>query len=237
MTRIDTVFFDIGGVCLTNGWDSDARQAAARQFSLDVDELDLRHQTQADAFERGERSLDAYLDHVIFDRPRSFPREAFITFMHAQSQPHESVLRLARHLVSGGCYRLATINNESRELNRHRIETFGLRDIFGAFFSSCYVGVRKPDARIYEIALDVMRAEPSTSLFVDDREENATAARRIGMHAIHVTDLAHLREQLVEVGVEIPVSGPASKARRSKGGERPRGVETAARVEGRCRSV
>ena len=202
MTRFETIFFDVGGVCLTNGWDTSARRSAALHFSLDLEEFEERHQALVDALERDERSLDGSLDHVVFHRHRSFSREGFTTFMQAQSQPHGSVLSLIRSLASAGSYRLATINNESRALNRYRIDTFRLRDLFSAFFSSCYLGVRKPAARIYEIALDVMQAAPTTSLFVDDREENVEGARALGIHAIHVTDLRGLAEQLMQAGVE-----------------------------------
>ena len=210
MNRIVTIFFDIGGVCLTNGWDTRARRSAALQFSLERDEMEERHRVVADALERGEQSLDGYLDYVVFHRRRSFSREAFTTFMQAQSQPHGAVLSLMRNLASAGCYTVAAINNESRELNRYRIDTFRLRDIFCAFFSSCYVGVRKPDARIYEIALNVMQAEPATSLFVDDREENVAGALALGMHTIHVTDVAALPERLLDSGVEVPPPGSVS---------------------------
>lgn len=223
MSHVGMIFWDVGGVCLTNGWDTRARRSAAAHFSLDFEQMEERHQALEDAFERGERSLDTYLDQVIFHRRRAFARTVFIEFMQEQSRPHASVLSLARRLASAGSYRLATINNESRELNRHRIDTFRLHEIFGAFFSSCYVGVRKPDARIYEIALDVMHADPATSVFVDDREENVEGARTLGMRTIHVTDVRNLATQLLCAGVEVP--GPA-----------PACGETAAHEEGLCSS-
>lgn len=223
MSHLATIFFDLGGVCLTNGWDTGARRSAAAHFSLDFKEMEERHQTLEDAFERGERSLDTYLDRVIFHRRRAFSRDAVVEFMLAQSQPHASVLGLIRRLASARSYRLATINNESRELNRHRIDTFRLHEIFGAFFSSCYVGVRKPEARIYEIALDVMQADPATSVFVDDREENVEGARTLGMRTLHVTDVRNLATQLLCAGIEVPGAGPVSG-------------ETAAREEGLCSS-
>lgn len=213
MSRTPSIFFDVGGVCLTNGWDAGARLSAAAHFSLDVEEMEERHREVEDAFERGERSLDAYLDHVVFHRRRAFSRGAVVEFMQAQSRPHASVLRLIRRIASTGSYRLATINNESRELNRYRIDTFRLRRIFGAFFSSCYVGVRKPDRRIYRFALDVMQADPATSLFVDDREENVAAAHALGMRTIHVTDLRSLATQLSRAGVEIPGAGGVTRGR------------------------
>ena len=203
MTRLDTLFFDVGGVCLTNGWDTDARLAAASEFLLDVEETEDRHQALADGLERGELSLDVYLDHVVFYRERAFSRDAFRAFMRSRSQPHRASLSLIGRLASGGLYRLATINNESREMNRYRIDTFGLRTMFSAFFSSCYLGVRKPDARIYEIALDVMQAERAASLFVDDREENVAGARAVGLRALHAPEPDRLVEYRRDAGVRI----------------------------------
>ena len=206
MSRINTIFFDVGGVCLTNGWDSRARAAARSHFGIEPDagELEARHAQVVDAFERGTLSLDEYLDRVVFYRSRTFEPAAFMRFMYAQSRPHESVLSLARSLAGARTCRLATINNESRELNRHRIDTFGLEKIFQAFFSSCYLGVAKPDPRIYAIALDVMQADPQASLFVDDRQENVTAARAAGMQTIHLKVPGELSQALRAAGVDVP---------------------------------
>jgi putative hydrolase of the HAD superfamily len=203
MTRLHTLFFDVGGVCLTNGWDTDARLAAASHFVLDVGETEDRHEALADGFERGELSLDAYLGRVVFCRDRPFSRESFIAFMQSRSQPHSASLGVIGRLASNGRYRLATINNESRELNRYRIDTFGLDKLFSAFFSSCYLGVQKPDARIYEIALDVMQTDREASLFVDDREENVAGARAVGLRAVHAPEPGRLVEYLGSAGVTI----------------------------------
>ena len=112
--------------------------------------------------------------------------------MRSRSQPHSASLSAIGRLASNGLYRLATINNESREMNRYRLDTFGLGKMFSAFFSSCYLGVRKPDARIDEIALDVMRADRAASLFVDDREENVAGARAVGLRARLAPELGRL---------------------------------------------
>jgi putative hydrolase of the HAD superfamily len=206
MERIAVAFFDIGGVCLTNGWDAEARAAAKRQFGLadEAGEIEARHADVVEAFERGELSLEEYLDRVVFYRSRSFGREAFIAFMYAQSRPNAPVLGLVRNLAAAGVCRLATINNESRALNRYRIDTFGLAGIFEAFFSSCYLGVTKPDPRIYAIALDVMQTDPARTVFVDDREANVAAARAAGMRTIHMTDPGRLPRALFEAGVDAP---------------------------------
>jgi putative hydrolase of the HAD superfamily len=122
--------------------------------------------------------------------------------MLSQSAPAPDTIALARGLARTGRYRLWTINNESAELNRYRIERFGLGDIFLAFFSSCWIGVLKPARRIYEVALAMSQADPAASVFIDDRERNLEPAGALGMHTIRYTDPARLEQELAALGVE-----------------------------------
>ena len=195
------VFFDIGGVLGTNGWDREQRAGVARHFGLDVAELEDLHGETVAMLEQGRMSLDEYLRCTVFYRPRSFDPAEFKTCMLAQSTPFPESIDLARALARTGRYRLMTINNESDELNRHRLEKFGLRDIFTAFFSSCWLGLLKPAKRIYEVALAMSQAEPEASVFIDDRERNLEPARALGMQAIRFTDAIRLRQELAGLGV------------------------------------
>ena len=195
------IFFDIGGVLGTNGWDREQRAAAARHFGLDVAELEDVHGEAIAMLEQGRMPLDDYLRNTVFNRPRSFQPAEFKACMLAQSAPFPETIDLARALARTGRYRLMTINNESDELNRYRLEQFGLRDIFMVFFSSCWLGLLKPARRIYEVALAMSQAEPDSSLFIDDRERNLEPARDLGMRTIRFTDAARLRQELVGLGV------------------------------------
>jgi len=177
------LFLDVGGVCLTNGWDHVARREAADRFDLDFQETERRHGAMYAEFERGELELDDYLRHVVFFRDRPFSREDFVDFMRGRSRAHADVLELVRRVRDTGTVRLATINNESRMLNEYRIGRFGLDRLFEAFFSSCYLGVRKPSERIFRTALDVLDVDASEALFLDDREENVVGARTVGLRA------------------------------------------------------
>ncbi|HTC25160.1 MAG TPA: HAD family phosphatase [Gemmatimonadales bacterium] len=195
------VFFDIGGVLGSNGWDREQRAAAVRHFNLDATELDDRHDESSPMLEQGRMTLDEYLRSTVFYKRRPFTMEAFKAFMFAQSRPFPDTIDLARALARAGNYRLMTINNESAELNQHRLEQFGLRDIFITFFSSCWVGVMKPARRIYEVALAMSQADPARSVFIDDRERNLVAARDLGMQTIRFTDAPTLRQDLAQLGV------------------------------------
>ncbi|MGH8910950.1 MAG: HAD family hydrolase, partial [Acidimicrobiia bacterium] len=187
MSDIDIAFFDVGGVLLTNGWDSDRRRKACAAYDLDWAEFEDRHQFVADAFETGQLGLAVYLERTVFYRPRDFSPDDFADTMRASSSALPGGLELIRELAATGLT-LATINNESRMLNDHRIHTFGLDEIFQAFFSSCFLGVRKPDEAIYRMAFTVMAREPHRCVFVDDRAVNAEGARATGMRTIHHVD-------------------------------------------------
>jgi putative hydrolase of the HAD superfamily len=197
------IFFDIGGVLGSNGWDREQRAAAAQHFGLDVTEVEDRHGEAVATLEQGRMPLDEYLRCTVFYRPRPFDLAEFKAYMLAQSTPFPETIDLARALARTGRYRLMTINNESAELNQYRLEQFGLRDIFITFFSSCWVGILKPARRIYEVALAMSQAEADDSVFIDDRERNLEPARALGMRAIRFTDALGLRQELAAMGVHI----------------------------------
>jgi putative hydrolase of the HAD superfamily len=198
---ITHLFFDVGGVLGSNGWDREQRAAAAHQFGLEAGELEEMHSEAVAMMELGRTTLDEYLKTAVFYRPRAFTPEEFRQFMFAQSAPHPETIELARALARTGRYRMMTLNNESAELNQHRIELFGIGDIFTAFFSSCWVGVLKPARRIYEVALAMSQARPEASVFIDDRERNLEPARLLGMRTIAFSDAGRLKEELAELGV------------------------------------
>ncbi len=201
MAEIKALFWDVGGVLLTNAWDHTQRDAALQRFQIDRSEFTERHELVVSSFERGKITLDEYLDRVLFYRPRPFSREEFKKFIFSLSQPNEEALAFARQLADSGKYLMGTINNESRELNEYRIERFGMRSIFRLFISSCYVGLRKPEEAIYRLALDVTQQISEQCCFIDDRALNLEVAKRLGMHTIEMDDAAHLRSDLKQLGV------------------------------------
>ncbi|HET9150186.1 MAG TPA: HAD-IA family hydrolase [Gemmatimonadales bacterium] len=194
------IFFDIGGVLGTNGWDGQQRAAARQRFGLEA-EFEDRHAEVAGDWETGLLDLDEYLDCTVFYRPREFTREAFITFMKSQSVPDAEVLALVHRIGAAGGSTLMTMNNEAEFLNLHRIETFGLRELFSAFLSSCWLGTRKPARRFFEHGLAIAQADPARSIFVDDREQNLTPARALGMTVVHFTGTTALAEALRGMGL------------------------------------
>jgi len=201
VSTIRAIFWDVGGVLLTNAWDHTQRMSALEHFRLDEEEFHSRHEMVVSSFERGKISLDEYLDRTIFYRNRSFTRDEFRDFMFSLSQPMPEVLAFAHALANTGTYFMGTINNESRELNLHRIEKFGLRKIFRVFVSSCFVGLRKPESGIYRLAIEITQIDPEECCFIDDRALNLECAAKLGMRTIQMQALQQLQDELGKLGV------------------------------------
>lgn len=205
MNEIRHIFFDIGGVLGTNGWDREQRHTAIERFGLNAEDFQWRHEEVVGEWEEGRITIDEYLDIAVFYTERHFSRDEFIKFMYSLSVPDEETIRIARALSDDSRYTLMTLNNESEELNVHRIEAFGISQIFEAFLSSCWLGARKPIRRFYHAALGIAHAEPASSLFIDNLQQNLTPASSLGMNVILFKSASQLRSDLERfLHLEIP---------------------------------
>jgi putative hydrolase of the HAD superfamily len=201
LSAIRALFWDVGGVLLTNAWDRTQRIAALEHFRLDEEEFHDRHEMVVSSFERGKITLDEYLDRTVFYRTRPFTRDTFRDFMFSLSQPFPEVLEFAQALSDSGKYFMGTINNESRELNLYRIEKCAMRKIFRLFVSSCFVGLRKPERDIYGLALETTQFPAEECCFIDDRSLNLECAAKLGMQTIEMQTIEQLRADLSKLGV------------------------------------
>ncbi|HTB98112.1 MAG TPA: HAD-IA family hydrolase [Terracidiphilus sp.] len=202
MFPFDAILFDVGGVLLTNGWDHRERAIVLDQFHLDRGDFEARHTTSNDAWERDAITAKEYLDATVFYQPRSFSPDEFLAAVCAQSKPLEDgALGILAELSASDNCMLGVLNNEARETNDYRFSTYGLRDHLRVAFSSCYLGLRKPEPAIYHRALDILGKPAARILFIDDRAENAEAAAAAGMKTIRFQGAAALRRELANFEV------------------------------------
>jgi putative hydrolase of the HAD superfamily len=200
-TRITTLFLDIGGVLLTNGWDHHARRRAVTNFKLEWDEVELRHQINFATYEEGKLTLEDYLTRTVFYADRSFTRDQFWEFMTAQSRPDPEMLDLVVRLKARYSLRIAAVSNEARELNAYRIRTFKLGRLFDCFISSCFVHVRKPDLDIFRLALDVVQTPPEQIVYIENTQMFVQIAEGLGIPSILHTDYQSTRAKLASFGL------------------------------------
>jgi putative hydrolase of the HAD superfamily len=202
MFPFDVILFDVGGVLLTNGWDRQERALAVAHFHLDAEAFESRHLAVFEPWERDEINLDWYLDQTVFYEPRGFSRKDFFTFMLTQSKPLPGgALGILAELSASNPCMLGALNNEARETNDYRFTQFGLRRFFKVALSSCYVGLRKPQAAMYRRAIDILGVPARRILFIDDRQENVDGATAEGMKSIRFTGETALRSELVDLSV------------------------------------
>ncbi|UKB86046.1 HAD family phosphatase [Chryseobacterium sp. MEBOG06] len=184
VSKVKAVFMDIGGVLLTNGWDYQSREKAAKVFNFDFQEMNILHNFIYNVFEIGSVSLDQYLNTILFYSPRDFTKEEFIEFMFAQSTELPQMLEWLKKWKTQTDLPVFAVSNENLDLNEYRIKTFQLHEVFDGFFSSCYVGARKPDPRIFKMAMDITQVKPDECIYFDDRPMLVNAAKNLGMTSI-----------------------------------------------------
>jgi HAD superfamily hydrolase (TIGR01509 family) len=204
LSRIETIFFDIGGVLLTNGWDEGQRAAVLPRFGVDLAAYEARHEAANYRWERGLETARWFFDRTVFYEPRKFTFEELWAEVEAQSRvQYPGTYDVLGDLRKSGKYRIATLNNESRELNEYRIKAFELREYFDYFICSGYVREMKPHPDIYRTALEISATPAGQTVFIDDKVENCDAAREMGMQAIHFTSPQQLHSALTEIGVTL----------------------------------
>jgi putative hydrolase of the HAD superfamily len=202
-TPITTLFLDIGGVMLSNGWGHESRKLAANVFNLNFSDMDDRHHLTMVTLEEGKLTLNEYLKRVVFYQKRSFTPIQFREFMFTQSTPHIEMIELIRRLKEKYQLKIAVINNEGRELNEYRIEKFQLNQFVDFFISSCFVHFRKPDEDIFRIALDIAQVPAEQVLYIEDMQMFVDVARDLGIRSIQHKNYLSTSNVLADMGLKI----------------------------------
>ncbi len=178
------------------------RRKAAEVFQFDHAEMDERHHLTFDTYEEGKLSLDEYLNRILFYEERPFTKEQFIDFMFAQSQPFPDMIDLVCNLKRKYRLKLAVVSNEGRELTSHRIRKFKLGSFIDFFVASAFVHIRKPDADIYRVALDIAQVPAEKVVYIEDRAMFVDVARSLGIKGINHRDYGTTRAELAALGLE-----------------------------------
>jgi putative hydrolase of the HAD superfamily len=199
--NLKILFFDIGGVMLSNGWGHESRKLAAEKFGLDYAEVNALHTFIFNVYEIGSVTLDEYLDTVIFNHPRDFTREDFKEFVYQQSVELPTLAWLKEWKKDCG-FRIISINNEGKELNDYRVKKFKLHEFFDAFVSSAEVKLRKPDPNIWKLAMGIAQVQPNQCVYFDDRIMFVNAAQNLGIKAYQHTDLESTKKILEKLKEE-----------------------------------
>jgi FMN phosphatase YigB (HAD superfamily) len=198
---VSAMFVDIGGVLLNDGWDHHARKRAAAKFKLELAEIEERHRLTSDTHEEGKLSLEEYLTRVVFYRKRPFTRAQFRRFMFEHSKAHPEMIGLVARLKVRYGLKIVVVSNEGRELNAYRIRKFKLDGFVDFFVSSCFVHLRKPDADIFRLSLDIAQVPVREVVYVENTPMFVGIAQDLGIRSVLHTDYGSTREKLASFGL------------------------------------
>ncbi len=101
------------------------------------------------------------------------------------------LVRAVRPLV-----RVAVLSNATLALEQ-QLTGFGVRDLFDPVINSARVGLRKPDPRIFQHAIDVLGVPAGRILFVDDKQRNTRVAEELGIPSLVYAAASDLRDALI----------------------------------------
>jgi putative hydrolase of the HAD superfamily len=200
---ITCLFLDIGGVLLTDGWSHDAGKMAAKKFRMNLEELNKRHTEAIDIYEVGKLTLKEFLNWVVFYEKRSFTQNQFRKFIYEHSKSYPQMIALIRRLKLQYGLKIVVVSNEGREFNEFRIHKFKLDEFVDYFISSCYVGLRKPDADIFRVALDIVRVHPNQVIYIDNTPMFVQIAECLGIQSILQTDYKTTFAKLASFGLKV----------------------------------
>lgn len=201
---IRTIFWDIGGVLLTNGWDAHQRAGVLNSLGVDLLAYEAMHDRANFYWERGLITARDFFEQTVLEtNPQlGLTFEALWEWVCGESRVlHPGSFEILAALQRSGQYRLATLNNESRELNEYRLDAFELRAYFDYFVCSGYVHEMKPLPGIYRAAIDISGWPAHTALFIDDKQENCDGAEALGMRAIRFVSPEQLQQDLAQLGI------------------------------------
>jgi putative hydrolase of the HAD superfamily len=199
---VKCLIVDVGGVLLTNGWDHHARRRAASNFKLPWAEMEERHRLTFETHEEGKLTFEEYLSQVVFYEKRPFTRAQFRQFMFTQSKPYPDMIDMVARLKARYGLKVAVVSNESREVNAYRIRKFKLDRFVDSFISSCFVHIRKPDADIFRLALDVAQTPARHVLYIENTPMFVEIAQGLGIRGILHIDYKSTCAQLASFGLE-----------------------------------
>ncbi len=121
--------------------------------------------------------------------------------MFTQSKPYSEMIELITQLKARHGLKIIVVSNEGRELNAYRIRKFKLDGFVDSFISSCFVHVRKPDADIFRLALDIAQAPVRQTVYIENTPMFVQVAEGLRIRSILHTDYSSTRAKLASLGL------------------------------------
>ncbi len=198
---IEVILYDLGNVILPFNHYQIAEKLA--RFSQD-DESGAPETIFSFLFAREKGTINAYetgkvsTSEFFLDLKRSFRLslsfEAFVPIWNDIFVENPEVSETI--LSQKGRWKLGLVSNTNSLHFDYALSKFPILRVFDRWILSHEVGFKKPDAEIFQEALEWATVEPEKILFIDDMKRNVEAAVSLGIQGIHFTSARQLKEEL-----------------------------------------
>jgi putative hydrolase of the HAD superfamily len=173
----------------------------AKHFKLEWAEMEERHRLTFEIHEEGKLTFEEYLGWVVFYKKQPFTRAQFRCVMCAHSKAYPEMIELITQLKVRHGLKIIVVSNEARVVNDYRIHKFQLDDFVDAFLSSCFVHIRKPDADIFQLALDIAQTPVRQVLYIENTLMFVQVAEGLGIPSVLHTDYKSTSAKLAAFGL------------------------------------
>ncbi len=200
---IKAVFFDLGNVILpVDGYRLAKKLAGFSSISQDK-MLDLfTKDAIINDFEKGALSPREWFRKMIFHcKLRGLGYGRFVQAFNDIFDLNTPVTQLIRQLKKG--YKVGLISNTNHLHATYLIRKYKFFNDFDRMWLSHRIGIRKPDPKIFKLAVSQFAVKPDQSIFIDDLRANVRGATKIGMKGIVYRGFAPLTQDLKKMGVHI----------------------------------
>ena len=193
--KIQAVFFDFGGVIQRTEYQA-PRQHLAQRFSMEYDDIDniVFNSPTAKQATVGAISVQKHWEalakrlKVNKEQITGVENEFF-----AGDVIDHSIVEYLRSLRPR--FKTGLISNAWSDMREYLVRK-KLDAVFDTLTISAEVGVAKPEAKIYHLALEQAQVQPEAAVFVDDVLANIEACEALGMKGILFKDPQEAMEQL-----------------------------------------
>lgn len=199
--KIESVIFDWGGVLIDDPAPGLVHYCAGALGVSEEQYIEAYARFEAD-FRKGVISEDSFWAQLCgeLNVPKPAVASLWGPAFAAVYQPKEDMFSLVSLLHNNG-YKTALLSNTEIPAMQYFYQQ--QYDMFDVLVFSCWEGIKKPERKIYELALERLSSRPNQSVFIDDKPRCIKGAEEVGLNTVLFESVSQVKHELTLLSVRI----------------------------------